>query len=90
MLELFLIAAVGGLVLQLLTKNEALTAALGAVGYGAWSVYGEFFAPTAGGGASFWPIDMVFAAPCAAVGAWAGGCVTQWLLRKKDAADNNP
>ena len=83
MQELFFIALVSGVLLQIFTKNVVVTGVLGFFGYVAWSVYHEFFVPYAGGGASFWPIDIFFAGPCSAIGATVGGYVTSKLFGKK-------
>jgi hypothetical protein len=82
-MELFLIAVVGGALLQSVTRNLLITGALGFTGYVAWSVYLEFFVPYSGGGASFWPIDIVFAGPCSAAGAVVGGYATSFFYREK-------
>lgn len=83
MLTLFLVALVAGGVIQRFTQRLLLTAGLGFLGYVAWSIVREFMVPYAGGGASFWPIDIFFAGPVAAVGAGTGGAISAWLVPRK-------
>ncbi len=86
MLELFLLAALGGVLCAIVTDKTATIATLGFLAYVAWSVYNQFFVPhIPGGGASFWPIDIVFAGPCSASGAAAGHLAGQWLLQQRSA-----
>ena len=82
MLEIFLIALVSGALLQPFTKSVVITGVLGFSGYVVWSVYNEFFVPYAGGGASFWPIDIFFAGPYSGIGAAVGGYVTSKLFKR--------
>jgi len=82
MLELFFIALVSGVLLQFVTRSVVVTGVLGFSGYVVWSVYNEFFVPYAGGGASFWPIDLFFGGPCSGIGAAVGGYVTSRLFGK--------
>ena len=82
MQELFLIALVSGVLLQPFTKSVVVTGVLGFSGYVVWSVYSEFFVPYAGGGASFWPIDIFFGGPCSGIGAAVGGYVTSKLFKR--------
>ncbi len=79
---LFFIALVSGVLLQFFTKSVGVTGVLGFFGYVVWSVYNEFFIPYAGGGASFWPIDIFFGGPCSCIGAAVGGYVTSKLFEK--------
>lgn len=78
-----LIAMFGGALFQIFIKSIARTAFLGFLGFVAYSVYLEFFVPYRGGGASLWPLDIVFAVPCAAFGAGLGACAVSALQRKR-------
>lgn len=82
MQELFLIAILSGVLLQLFTKSVVVTGVLGFFGYVVWSVYNEFFVPYSGGGASFWPIDIFFGGPCSGIAAAVGGYVTSKLFKE--------
>ena len=50
-------------------------------GFLAWLLYSEYFVPYQGGGASMWPVALIFAGSIAAVvGASAAG-LTLWVRR---------
>ncbi len=64
-------------------KAILLGAALPWLGVLAWLLYNEYFVPYQGGGASMWPIALIFAGSiAAAVGASAAG-VTRMVQSSK-------
>ena len=86
MLELFLLAALGGVLCAIVTDKTTTIATLGFLAYVAWSVYHQFFVPhVPGGGASFWPIDIASAGPCSATGAAVGHLTGEWLLSQRSS-----
>ncbi|MDR2239307.1 MAG: hypothetical protein LBE33_02590 [Zoogloeaceae bacterium] len=83
---LFLAALIGGGIVQRITKSKAASVFLPFLAYVAWSVYHEFFVPYQGGGASFWPIDIFFAGPVAAVGGGVGASLAIKFFGANDDA----
>jgi hypothetical protein len=70
--NLFLLSLFGGAVVQRLFGRVVVSIFVPIFCYVAWSVYNQFFVPYHGGGASFWPIDIIFAGPVAGVGGFIG------------------
>jgi hypothetical protein len=68
----FFSALISGLIAQLIFGRVVVSIVIPIIGYIAWSVFNEFFVPYQGGGASFWPLDMVFACPVAGAGSALG------------------
>lgn len=68
----FFAALISGVLAQLIFGRVAVSIFIPIIGYIAWSVFNEFFVAYQGGGASFWPLDMVFACPVAGAGGALG------------------
>lgn len=81
MSAIFFISLAGGMLVQLLTRHLPLNTVLGFVSYAAYSIHQEFFMPYTGGGASFWPLDLIFGGASATMGALGGA----WLVSRKQS-----
>jgi len=83
-ITLFLLGIISGTVAQYLFRRLEVSTALPLLGYIAWSTYQEFFVPYKGGGASFWPLDIIFAGPAAAMGGAIGAFIAIKLFNAKN------
>ena len=84
MIEVSLLAILGGAILQILFGRIVISGLVPLFCYVSWSVHNEFFVPYQGGGASFWPLDIVFAGPATACGGFAGAFLVIKLFRVRD------
>lgn len=79
------LSALAGIVSALLVsgrKAVLLGAALPWLGVLAWLLYNEYFVPYQGGGASMWPIALIFAGSIAAAVGAAAAALTGRVRRE--------
>jgi hypothetical protein len=80
--QIFVLALLSGAVVQFAFKSVIAAAVLPVLCYAAWSVHHEFFVPYQGGGASFWPLDIVFVGSVAGTGGGIGALLMKKLFGK--------
>lgn len=78
---IILLSLVSGSITQLIFRKYAVSAAIPVFGYLMWSAHREFFGPHSGGGASFWPLDIVFAIPVIIVLCFIGAFVCEKAVK---------
>jgi len=84
MINVCLLSLFGGAVVQRLFGRIVVSIFVPIFCYVAWSVHNEFFVPYQGGGASFWPIDIIFATPAAGGGGFVGALLAIKLFGARD------
>ena len=82
--DLTLFSMLGGATLHFLFHRIVVSSLVPLVCFVSRSVHNEFFVPYQGGGASFWPLDIVFAGPIAVPGGFVGALLVIKLFGVHD------
>jgi hypothetical protein len=80
---IFFVALLVGATAQFFYHRILISCLFPVLLYVACSTFIEFLIPHHGGGASFWPIDILFAGPLAGVGGVCGALLTIKYLKSK-------
>jgi hypothetical protein len=84
MIYIFLVAVLVGATAQFFIRHKVISCLAPVVVYVSFSTFYEFLIPRHGGGASLWPIDILFVAPVTAVGGAVGALLTIVYLRLRN------